>query len=118
MNSAQVLQFVSLLFLASSAKAQLQPYTVLSNNGSVKFKIKNFGLTVDGILDELARKIMWDEAAIENGSFDVSVAAASIHTGIALHDKHLLKKDILTLNNFLFYVLNRAKFIKPVRKNV
>lgn len=42
--------------------------------GSVKFEIKNFGLTVEGFFEELQGKIVWDGIDMENSSFDVSPA--------------------------------------------
>lgn len=62
---------------------------------SVKFIIKNFGLTVDGRLSGLEGKILFNPADLKKSSFDVSVNTSTINTGMSSRDNHLKKKDYL-----------------------
>lgn len=93
------LAFACCLFSALSAHGQIH-LTPLNDKESVKFQIKNFGLPVDGSFSSLTGEIVWDEIHLENNSFDVSINASSINTGIALRDKHLRKDDYFDVVKF------------------
>jgi len=95
------MKFVFALFLCSSLSVSAQ--TILSPidlRGSIKFQVKNFGLTVDGSFDRFGGKIIWDEFNLPNTSFDVFIDASSVNTGIALRDKHLRKEDYFDAARF------------------
>ncbi|MBI1767035.1 MAG: YceI family protein [Bacteroidetes bacterium] len=89
-----------LLLLSISVAGQVQNLTPVDRKESVKFKIKNFGLTVDGSFGGLSGKIKWDSTNVANSFFDISIDAASINTGIALRDKHLRKEDYFDVQQF------------------
>jgi polyisoprenoid-binding protein YceI len=76
-----VLAFGSLALLAATL---WQPTT-----GSVKFYIKNAGITVDGSLSGISASIKFDEKDLVNSSIYASVKTSSIKTGIDKRDEHL-----------------------------
>ena len=68
----------------------------------IQFKIRNFGLYVEGSLKGLAGSITFDGNNLRDARFDVSVQSRTVDTGIALRDKHLKKEDYLDAGNFPF----------------
>ena len=89
--------------LALSALIFLVKAQILVPNdesSSVKFKIKNFGATVDGSFKGLQGKIYFDPNAITAPLFDVSVEASSVDTGIGIRDNHLRKKEYFDVKNY------------------
>lgn len=67
---------------------------------TVNFVIKNFGLAVDGRISGLDGKILFNPADLKNSSFDVSVDASTINTGMSSRDNHLKKKDYLDVKAY------------------
>lgn len=111
------MRFVFSLFLCTSLSVGAQ--TILSPvglKGSIKFQIKNFGLTVDGTFERIEGKIIWDEFKLTNSSFDVFIDASSVNTGIALRDKHLRKEDYFDAVRFpsLQFKSTKISFIKEL----
>jgi polyisoprenoid-binding protein YceI len=81
------------LFILSAAFRVVEPYTPVDDGSSVKFKIKNLGIGVDGLFKGLKGVIVFDAARPEEAKFDVTIDAATINSGIELRDKHLRKQD-------------------------
>ncbi len=67
---------------------------------SVTFKIKNFGVNVEGSFKGLGGAIQFDSNAPETSHFDVVIDASSVDTGIELRNKHLRKEDYFDAKNF------------------
>jgi len=87
-----------LLWLVISISGISQVNPILDPNdsaSSVKFVIKNFGLAVNGRISGLRGKIIFNSDDLKNSSFDVSVDAYTINTGMNSRDNHLKKKDYL-----------------------
>jgi polyisoprenoid-binding protein YceI len=75
---------------------QAKPVFIPNDSASsVKFVIKNFGLTVNGRLSGLEGKINFDPADLKKSLFDVTVEASTINTGMNARDNHLKKKEYL-----------------------
>lgn len=87
--SCLLLTWVSYLSIAQPA-----------SDPAVAFKIKNFGLWVNGTFDGLKGEIKFDQLNPSNALFNVSVDANSIKTGIDLRDKHLRKEEYLYVQNY------------------
>ena len=83
-------------FFQQEAKAQVFEGKV----ASVKFKIKNAGLSVDGSFGVGAVQITFSSADPEKSTLSGSVSSNSIKTGIAARDKHLKKSDYFDVANF------------------
>ena len=70
------------------------------------FRVKNFGLTVEGSLRGLEGEIRFDPQNLSANIFNVSIDANSIDTGITLRDNHLRKQEYLDVKNY-----PRIKFV-------
>jgi polyisoprenoid-binding protein YceI len=79
--------FVSLLALPSVAQSW-KPLT-----GSVTFKIKMWGLTVDGKFQGLAATVVLDPAQLASASIVASVDARTVDTDNSLRNSHLRDKE-------------------------
>jgi polyisoprenoid-binding protein YceI len=77
-----------------------QELVINEKQSSVKFSIRNFGLSVEGTLSGWMGTFKFDPRHPEEGYFNVSILAASIDTGIDLRDKHLKKEDYFDVRNF------------------
>lgn len=79
----------ALLFTASIAIAT----SWTPSTASVKFYIKNAGVTVDGSLSGLRASVTFDPADLANSSIYASVDTKTIKTGIDKRDAHLQKEE-------------------------
>lgn len=61
-------------------------------NDSVTFTIKHFGINTKGSFNGLKGSIKWDPANPSNSSFNVSIDAKTINTGIDMRDNDLRKE--------------------------
>lgn len=89
------------LLISFTAIPQEKPEFVPNDAAStVKFVIKNFGLSVNGRISGLEGKIHFNPVDLRNSSFDVSVNASTINTGMSSRDNHLKKKDYLDVESY------------------
>lgn len=91
--------FLGLLLLCFSTHAQ-----------AVKFKIKNFGLVVDGSFSDPKGDISFNPQNLEDANFNITIDAASINTGIDLRDKHLRKEEYLDIETYPHIKFASTKF--------
>ncbi|MBI2731147.1 MAG: YceI family protein [Sphingobacteriales bacterium] len=94
---------------------QAQNYVPVDDGTGVKFKIKNFGITVGGSFTGLKGKIEFDAAKPGNSMFDVSVESKTVNTGIGSRDKHLRKEDYFDVEKFPSISIRSTK-ITPATK--
>ena len=87
------------LFLATTPAAG-QEYKPVDQESSVRFKIKNFGIQVEGSFHGLSGKIRFDPQQPDQSEFDVSVDALTLETGIKLRNNHIKKKEYLDVESF------------------
>ena len=74
---------------------------VATDAGSaINFSIKNFGVTVTGTFTGLKGNILFDPGAPANASFNLSVNASTVNTGIDSRDRHLKKEDYFNVEKF------------------
>lgn len=66
----------------------------------ISFKIRNFGLTVNGSIAGLEGEIRFDPENLAASVFNVSVDANSVDTGIALRDNHLREETYLHVKKY------------------
>lgn len=98
--------FITVAFF-SSLLCFSQALTIVESNSTVKFKIKNFGFnTVDGSFTGLQGTISFDPNNLASCSFNVSVAANTVNTGITKRDNHLRKEEYFDVNKY-----PRIKFV-------
>jgi len=67
---------------------------------SVTFTIKNFGINTNGSFKGLKGSIKWDAANPSNSSFNVSVDANTINTGIDMRDNDLRKETYFNVAKY------------------
>ena len=85
---------------------------------SISFKIKNFGLTVDGGFKTIDIKTNLDTKDISNSYVNAAIIVNSIFTGIEVRDKHLLGKDYFDALNHKEIVLKSSKLTKDMNGNI
>jgi polyisoprenoid-binding protein YceI len=66
---------------------------------SVRFRIKNLGFNVTGSFSGLDGAIHFDAAKPASASFEVSIDANTVNTGIDMRDSHLRKEDYFDVKN-------------------
>ena len=66
----------------------------------VSFTIKNAGTTVEGYFVEFETDVVVDSKNLKASRFDGKVKISSIQTGIAMRDRHLLKKEYFNAEKF------------------
>jgi polyisoprenoid-binding protein YceI len=88
-----VLSFLLIFGLGATAQPE-------SKNNVIVFKIKNFGVTVEGTLASPTGTIKFDPDNLMHSVFDVTISAKSINTGIDLRDNHLRKKEYLDVDKY------------------
>lgn len=84
---------VLFLFFFTATCLYAQQYVPVDAGSSVKFVIKNFGLSVDGSFKGLQGKISFSPENLSAAVFNVSVDAATVNTGNGSRDGHLKKDD-------------------------
>jgi polyisoprenoid-binding protein YceI len=80
------------LALGSSGLGWSQHYTITDTGSSVKFAIRNMGLTVNGSFSRLKGTLHFDPNELTASRVTVAIEAGSIDTGIDLRNKHLKKE--------------------------
>jgi len=88
---------VVLILIRTLTIAQYKPIDVGS---AIQFKIKNFGINTGGSFTGLQGYIKFDINHPGEASFDVSVDANSINTGIEMRDNHLRNDTYFDVKNY------------------
>ncbi len=83
----------SLLFFLLVSTAIAQNYLPVDENSTVKFTIKNFGLTVNGSFKGLKGRVTFNPADLSTALMSTSVEATTINTGNGTRDAHLRKEE-------------------------
>ena len=89
-----------------------------NNKTSVLFKIKNFGLTVDGGFKTSVIKTNLDTKDLSNSYINATITVNSIFTGIEARDKHLLETDYFDTLNHEKIILKSSKLTKDANGNI
>lgn len=125
----------TIVLLLTTLTAGAQTYTPTDEGSHIEFKVDDHMIakhTVTGTFEGLKGKIVFDPAQPGRSSFDVSVSAATIHTGIGMRDKDLKKDKYFNADKFPLlqfrstkvektgsgYVLHGNMIIKGISKAV
>ena len=100
------------LLLLTTSMVSSQEWIQDNNKTSVLFKIKNFGLTVDGGFKTSVIKTNLDTKDLSNSYINATIIVNSIFTGIEARDKHLLETDYFDALNHEKITLKSSYFIK------
>ena len=82
-----------ILFLLINFLGWGQHYQPVDNGSSVKFSIKNFALKVMGSFKGLEGSVIFNATDPGSASFQVSIDAGSVNSGIDARDNHLRKEE-------------------------
>jgi polyisoprenoid-binding protein YceI len=87
--------FTTLFSFAAAAILQTASAQMAAREtgSEVKFKIKNFGINVNGTFKDIKGTINFNPQILPSASFDVSVDANTVNTGMKGRDNHLRKED-------------------------
>jgi polyisoprenoid-binding protein YceI len=85
------------LFLFAFTVIDLKP---VDADDAVTFTIKNFGINTNGSFKGLKVSIQWDAANPSNSSFNVSVDANTINTGIDMRDNDLRRENYFNVEKY------------------
>lgn len=121
-------------YLLSTIGTFAQSLVAVEAGSSVKFAIKNLGITVNGTFSAIKGAITFDPAKPNNAVFNLSVDAATLNTGITARDNHLKKEDYFNVNKFplitflstkvsasgkeSIFIINGSITIKDITKNI
>jgi len=83
-----------------------QKLTPSADGTTVKFNIKNYGVNTEGSFTGLEGDINFDPADPGTASFNVSIDAATVNTGVEMRDGHLRKSEYFDIQNY-----PRIKFV-------
>lgn len=75
-------------------------YIPTDSGSSVKFKIKNLGISITGSFTGLKGKIQFDPANLAITSIDATIDANTVNTGIDARDNHLRKVEFFDVKNY------------------
>jgi polyisoprenoid-binding protein YceI len=99
---------LALLFSAAAAIATGWAPTT----ASVKFYIKNAGVTVDGSLSGLRASVNFDPNNLAASNITASVAVSTIKTGIEKRDEHLKTNDYFGASKYPRITMKSVSFTK------
>ena len=103
------LLLILLLFFVS---LQAQEFTQVDSQTKIVFKIKNFGVNVDGDFSEIKIETNFDSNQLEQSYLKATIAVKSIATGIESRDKHILEEDYFDESNHPNITLSSTQFQK------
>ncbi len=92
--------FLSVLMVCLFYVCTAQRFTAQDDTSEIGFEIRNFGVAVQGTIKGLSGSIELDPNMLSSSSFDVTVDAATIDTGIRMRDNHLRKEEYLHVAAF------------------
>lgn len=92
--------FTLLIGLVIASTGLSQYFIPVDEGSQVSFKIKNFGVNVGGTFTGLKGMIIFDTDSLNASSFDVTVDAATVNTGIDQRDNHLKKEEYFDIAKY------------------
>lgn len=94
-------RLLSFAFILSCFSFQLQAQTYELLDAEVLFEIDNAGITVDGHFEQ-APQLTLDlkRKNYDKMQLNGQLAARSIHTGIGIRDKHLMRSDYFDVEHY------------------
>lgn len=100
---------VVFLLLIFTSTLSSQEWTQNSEQTTVLFTIKNFGISVDGVFNNATIKTNFNYKDLSNSYINAIVMVNSISTGIDGRDKHLLEEDYFDAINYTKIRLESSK---------
>jgi len=97
-----------------------QRYTPVEQNSSIKFKVSHvmiFRSTVTGTFKGLKGEILFDPKNSAQSSFNVSVEAGTINSGIDMRDNHLKEEAYFDADKYKQIVIKSQNITKGLHDN-
>jgi polyisoprenoid-binding protein YceI len=91
---------LSLLLLSCCLASPLFSQQIDPTASEISFTVGNMGGTVEGSIGGLDGAVRFDPQQPQQATFDVSVAATSLETGIGMRDRHLQGKDFFETKSY------------------
>ena len=106
--------FVLLMIMVTIGKGHAQEWNQDNLKTSVTFKIKNFGVTVNGRFHNIDVKTNLDTDKLSESYLNASIAVPSIATGIVDRDKHLLEEEYFNASMYhnITFVTTKNYFVR------
>ena len=102
-----------LLFLFITAfYVNAQDWNQNKNQTEVTFKIKNFGVNVDGDFSDVSIQTNFDYNNLSESYINATIKVVSLATGIKKRDKHILEEDYFDEPNHPNITLKSTKIEK------
>jgi len=109
---------ILILFLLATLTLSSQEWVQDKNKTTVLFKIKNFGIPVDGGFKNTDIKTNLNTKDLSNSYISATIMVNTIFTGIEARDKHLLETDYFDALNHEKIILKSSKITKDVNGNI
>ncbi|MFY0628847.1 MAG: YceI family protein [Flavobacteriaceae bacterium] len=106
-----------ILFLIIAIPSQSQELIQNNDQTKVMFKIKNFGVNVDGDFSDVTIKTNFNSNKLSESYINAEIAVKSIATGIKGRDKSILKKGYFDEANYKIIQLKSTKIEKKSEGN-
>lgn len=103
-----------LVLLAIGGRLNAQTLQPVPDSSKVEFRIRNFGLNVNGSFKGIKGTITVPGSNLAGAVFDVTVDAATVETGIGMRDDHLRKTDYFDVAKFPVIRIKSTE-IKPMK---
>jgi polyisoprenoid-binding protein YceI len=78
----------------------------------LEFTILNAGFEVTGVIDSVEAEINFDPDNLKKSTIVAKAVSSTINTGIAIRDKHLMKKDYLDARDYPTLIARSKGFSK------
>ena len=107
--------FLNILSFSQSDIRQNQEWEVSSS--SIKFKIKNAGISVSGTFSELTAKINFDETKKTGNSIEATINSKTVNTDNNSRDEHLKKTEYFDIITYPKISMKATQFVKDKNGN-
>ncbi|ARV15793.1 YceI family protein [Polaribacter sp. SA4-12] len=127
------LKYIVLVFVLSAFTCFSQELVQNNTETTITFKIKNFGVNVDGSFSDFSFLSNFNSSNLEESFLNAEISVKSISTGSKSMEEHLLKSDFFDVEkhpNIVFksseiikdtndkYLIKGSLFIKGVEKKM
>lgn len=93
-------KIVLMIIIVLTGNLAMAQYKLIDNGSSIQFKIKNFGININGSFTGLQGNIKFDIAHLNDANFDVSIDANTVNTSNEMRDNHLRNDTYFDVKNY------------------
>jgi len=111
MKNIVLIFFASLMFKEGAAQ-----YKPVDNKSSILFKVKTFGINVNGTFTGLDGNIVFDPNHLNDSRFDVNIDTKSINTDNSLRDDHLKEESFFDVKKYPLIHFVSTRIVPSTKK--